>query len=128
MALCIASAILASTLLHRHIEETADMVTSTDQTNTQPTDSTMTRSDLPNASIRISIDRGGTFTDVHASWPDPYNPTGSRKETITKLLSQDPSNYKDAPTEGIRRILEHVTGDSLPRGEPLPTNKIGESI
>lgn len=91
----------------------------------QPT-SNMTRSDLPDASIRISIDRGGTFTDVHASWPDPYNPDGARKETITKLLSQDPSNYKDAPTEGIRRILEHVTGQSLPRGKPLPTDKIGE--
>ena len=25
---------------------------------------------------------------------------------FTQLLSEDPSNYRDAPTEGIRRILE----------------------
>jgi 5-oxoprolinase (ATP-hydrolysing) len=42
------------------------------------------------------------------------------------LLSQDPSNYPDAPTEGIRRILEIVTGQQVPRGVPLPTNKIGK--
>ncbi|AFR94607.2 5-oxoprolinase [Cryptococcus neoformans C23] len=71
-------------------------------------------------SIRIAIDRGGTFTDVHASWPGP----NGREESITKLLSQDPSNYKDAPTEGIRRVLETVLGKKVPRGSPLPTNKI----
>ena len=27
-----------------------------------------------------------------------------------KLLSVDTANYKDAPTEGIRRVLEEVTG------------------
>ena len=53
--------------------------------------------------IRISIDRGGTFTDVHASIP-------GRQDIILKLLSVDPANYKDAPTEGIRRILELATG------------------
>jgi len=42
-----------------------------------------------------------------------------------KLLSQDPGNYTDAPTEGIRRILETVTGEKLPRGQKLPTDKIG---
>ncbi|BFZ63712.1 hypothetical protein YB2330_004844 [Saitoella coloradoensis] len=62
--------------------------------------------------IRISIDRGGTFTDVHASIP-------GRPDVILKLLSVDPSNYKDAPTEGIRRILEIATGTPHPRGELL---------
>ncbi|KAL1886938.1 hypothetical protein Cpir12675_006834 [Ceratocystis pirilliformis] len=62
--------------------------------------------------IRISIDRGGTFTDVHASIP-------GRDDVILKLLSVDPANYKDAPTEGIRRILEIASGQSLPRGQPL---------
>ncbi|EGX91203.1 5-oxoprolinase [Cordyceps militaris CM01] len=62
--------------------------------------------------IRVSIDRGGTFTDVHASIP-------GRDDIILKLLSVDPANYQDAPTEGIRRILELATGLVLPRGEPL---------
>ncbi|PNP48930.1 hypothetical protein TGAMA5MH_00088 [Trichoderma gamsii] len=62
--------------------------------------------------IRVSIDRGGTFTDVHASIP-------GREDIILKLLSVDPANYQDAPTEGIRRILELVTGQQLPRGQPL---------
>lgn len=62
--------------------------------------------------IRISIDRGGTFTDVHASIP-------GRDDIILKLLSVDPANYKDAPTEGIRRILEIATGQPHPRGQLL---------
>jgi len=46
----------------------------------------------------FSIDRGGTFCDIFCELPD--------KSTIeTKLLSVDPTNYDDAPTEGIRRIL-----------------------
>ncbi|KAF6829256.1 hydantoinase B/oxoprolinase [Colletotrichum plurivorum] len=62
--------------------------------------------------IRISIDRGGTFTDVHAAVP-------GRDDIILKLLSVDPANYQDAPTEGIRRILELVTRETLPRGQLL---------
>ncbi|EGC42379.1 5-oxoprolinase [Histoplasma capsulatum var. duboisii H88] len=62
--------------------------------------------------VRISIDRGGTFTDVHASIP-------GRSDIILKLLSVDPSNYKDAPTEGIRRVLEIATGQKKPRGQQL---------
>lgn len=49
----------------------------------------------------FAIDRGGTFTDVFAK-----TPTG--KSIVMKLLSEDPSNYPDAPREGIRRILEQV--------------------
>ncbi|EXJ96274.1 5-oxoprolinase (ATP-hydrolysing) [Capronia coronata CBS 617.96] len=62
--------------------------------------------------IRISIDRGGTFTDVHASVP-------GKPDIILKLLSVDPGNYQDAPTEGIRRVLELATDESFPRGKPL---------
>jgi 5-oxoprolinase (ATP-hydrolysing) len=47
---------------------------------------------------QFSIDRGGTFTDIHCILP-------CGKEIVTKLLSEDPDNYPDAPTEGIRRIL-----------------------
>ena len=39
-------------------------------------------------------------------------------------MSQDPANYKDAPTEGIRRVLEIVTGTEIPRGAVLDTSKI----
>ena len=38
---------------------------------------------------------------------------------MVKLLSQDPTNYEDAPREGIRRILEIATGKPFPRGEQL---------
>ncbi|KAJ7058134.1 5-oxoprolinase [Mycena amicta] len=79
--------------------------------------------DVPDRSIRICADRGGTFCDVHASYPDPDN-EGERKDIVVKLLSQDPANYKDAPTEGIRRVLEIVTGTEIPRGAILETAKI----
>lgn len=49
----------------------------------------------------FAIDRGGTFTDVFTRLPDG-------RERVLKLLSRDPQNYKDAPTEGIRRVLEEV--------------------
>ncbi|KAH8885466.1 hypothetical protein GQ53DRAFT_728938 [Thozetella sp. PMI_491] len=62
--------------------------------------------------ITISIDRGGTFTDVHAIVP-------GKPDIVLKLLSVDPTNYPDAPTEGIRRVLEAATGETLPRGVPL---------
>lgn len=49
----------------------------------------------------FAIDRGGTFTDIYAKCP-------KGKVRVMKLLSEDPSNYQDAPREGIRRILEEV--------------------
>ena len=51
--------------------------------------------------FQFAIDRGGTFTDIWARCP-------SGKIVVSKLLSEDPSNYADAPREGIRRILEKV--------------------
>lgn len=68
--------------------------------------------------ITISIDRGGTFTDVHAIVP-------GRPDIILKLLSVDPGHYQDAPTEGVRQILELVTGRTHPRGQPLELDNIG---
>ncbi|CAG8594367.1 13574_t:CDS:10 [Funneliformis caledonium] len=79
--------------------------------------------------IRISIDRGGTFTDCIGSIPVPVSeeyPTG-RKEIVIKLLSVDPQNYPDAPREGIRRILEIASGKPFSRNEPVDTSLI-ESI
>ena len=43
---------------------------------------------------------------------------------VMKLLSEDPANYKDAPREGIRRVLEEVTGKKHPRDKPLDTSRI----
>lgn len=48
-------------------------------------------------------------------------------DIIIKLLSEDPSNYDDAPLEGIRRLLSRFEGCEIPRGEPIDTSKI-ESI
>ena len=64
---------------------------------------------IPDTSFRFSIDRGGTFTDVYAEVP------GDPKFRVVKLLSEDPQNYADAPREGIRRIMESVTGKSIPK-------------
>jgi 5-oxoprolinase (ATP-hydrolysing) len=41
-----------------------------------------------------------------------------------KLLSVDPNSYDDAPTEGIRRLLEEETGRQYPRGTPIDTSLI----
>lgn len=64
--------------------------------------------------------RGGTFTDCIG------NPgTGLLEDDIViKLLSEDPNNYKDAPLEGIRRILSKFTGHEIPREEPIDTSLI----
>lgn len=70
--------------------------------------------------FRFAIDRGGTFTDVYAE----YTEAGERKEVTLKLLSVDPANYKDAPTEGIRRVLEQVTGLQHPKDRPVDTSRV----
>ncbi|XP_059647017.1 5-oxoprolinase 1 [Cornus florida] len=68
--------------------------------------------------LRFCIDRGGTFTDVYAEIP------GQSGGRVMKLLSVDPSNYDDAPIEGIRRILEEFTEKKIPRTSKIPTDKI----
>jgi len=70
------------------------------------------------AGIQIAIDRGGTFTDVHAIVP------GREQDIVLKLLSVDPQNYSDAPTEGIRRILEKALEKPVPRGEPIDVSAV----
>lgn len=66
----------------------------------------------------FAIDRGGTFTDVWSRCPDG-------RIRILKLLSEDPQNYPDAPTEAIRRILEEETGRPHLRGQPVDAAQIG---
>lgn len=72
------------------------------------------------AGIKIAIDRGGTFTDCIG------NPgTGNLEDDVViKLLSVDPQNYADSNLEGIRRLLEKLTGEKQERGESLDTSKI----
>lgn len=69
------------------------------------------------ADIRVSIDRGGTFCDVLAE-------VDGRDPIVFKLLSEDPANYPDAPSEAIRRILEQVTGEKLPVHGKLDGSRI----
>ncbi|KAF7628420.1 Hydantoinase B/oxoprolinase-domain-containing protein [Aspergillus flavus] len=72
---------------------------------------------LPPPDINISIDRGGTFCDVLVQVPE-------REELVFKLLSEDPQNYRDAPTEAIRRALEIIEGREIPIGEKLDGSRI----
>ncbi|KAJ9590444.1 hypothetical protein L9F63_016531 [Diploptera punctata] len=67
---------------------------------------------VSNAKFQFAIDRGGTFTDIYARCP-------GGKIRLMKLLSVDPSNYQDAPREGIRRILEEEIGVPMPITEPI---------
>uniref|UniRef100_A0A2K5E207 5-oxoprolinase, ATP-hydrolysing n=1 Tax=Aotus nancymaae TaxID=37293 RepID=A0A2K5E207_AOTNA len=71
----------------------------------------------PEGRFHFAIDRGGTFTDVFAQCPGGH-------VRVLKLLSEDPANYADAPTEGIRRILEQEAGVLLPRDRPLDSSHI----
>ncbi|CCE82366.1 Piso0_002089 [Millerozyma farinosa CBS 7064] len=70
--------------------------------------------------IKIAIDRGGTFTDFYARIP-------GKEDLVFKLLSVDPANYNDAPTEGIRRVLESAHNVKIPKNEPLDITNV-ESI
>ena len=71
--------------------------------------------------FHFAIDRGGTFTDVVCKLPDGT-------ELVSKLLSEDPQHYPDAPTEGIRRYLQKYDTDSgvdYSRGQQVTTKNIG---
>eukprot|EP00929_Paragymnodinium_shiwhaense_P061341 TRINITY_DN30628_c0_g1_i1.p1 TRINITY_DN30628_c0_g1~~TRINITY_DN30628_c0_g1_i1.p1 ORF type:complete len:1327 (-),score=229.11 TRINITY_DN30628_c0_g1_i1:244-4224(-) len=73
--------------------------------------------------FRFCIDRGGTFTDVYAEVPTDGSVADATPRTL-KLLSEDPANYPNAPREGIRRILEQVTGKPHPRDQPLDASAV----
>ncbi|BCS20466.1 uncharacterized protein APUU_20898A [Aspergillus puulaauensis] len=67
--------------------------------------------------VNISIDRGGTFCDVLVQVP-------GQPDRVFKLLSEDPANYRDAPTEAIRRALEAIEGRAIPKGEKIDGSRI----
>lgn len=73
------------------------------------------------ADIRVAIDRGGTFCDVIAH----LHP--GRAPVTFKLLSEDPANYRDAPTEAIRRVLEMAGGQPIPVGQKLDGSRVGKA-
>ncbi|KAI7002615.1 Uncharacterized protein KC355_g9696, partial [Hortaea werneckii] len=81
----------------------------------------VTEIDADGLKVKIAIetslpppqDRGGTFTDCLGIVE------GREENIVVKLLSQDPSNYDDAPIEGIRCVLEQATGRPYPRGHKL---------
>ncbi|KAF4321449.1 hypothetical protein BBO99_00003208 [Phytophthora kernoviae] len=76
--------------------------------------------------LRFAIDRGGTFTDVYAEMDvlDEQGNVIQVRPQVIKLLSEDPANYPDAPREGIRRVLELMTGIPHPRDRPVDTSRI----
>jgi 5-oxoprolinase (ATP-hydrolysing) len=69
----------------------------------------------------FAIDRGGTFTDVVARASDG-------QVRIEKLLSESPSQYKDAALEAIRRVLLAEPGDvaEVRMGTTVATNALLE--
>jgi len=86
------------------------------------TSSTSTSSNNNNSKFSFCIDRGGTFTDVHCVLPGD-----GTKQVVSKLLSEDPLHYPDAPTEGIRRLLNEYSSKgkgSYPRGATIDTSEI----
>ena len=127
---------------------TTNMVTSTTTTEEQDPDPSTARLVVPSlqqvkedaageggdGKFHFSVDRGGTFTDVHCILPNGT-------QIVRKLLSEDPTHYNDAPTEGIRRILSEYTTattttttagtttgtatEQYPRGKPVNTTAIG---
>lgn len=65
-------------------------------------------------------DRGGTFTDCICK-------VINGDDILVKILSVDPKNYADAPTEAIRRVLEIHYKTSIPRGSELDLKDVGKS-
>ena len=72
--------------------------------------------------FRFAIDRGGTFTDIY--WEIFNTENGQKTVIVEKLLSVDPNNYNDAPTEVIRRILEGHLSKEFPKDEKIDTSRI----
>ena len=68
---------------------------------------------MSNGAWDFWIDRGGTFTDVIGR--DPEGRLHPRK-----LLSENPTAYRDAAVHGIRQLL------GVAAGETIPSGRIGE--
>jgi 5-oxoprolinase (ATP-hydrolysing) len=80
-----------------------------------------------NYKFRFNIDRGGTFTDIYCEYFINSESSTCTDKIVHKLLSQDQKNYEDAPSEGIRRILQQITKQEINKGTKIPSHFI-ESI
>lgn len=77
-----------------------------------------------------------TFTPKTARILTSYswaNIPGRKNDLVFKLLSVCPDLYPDAPTEGVRRILESATETSIPSGqlldlEPVESIRMGTTV
>ncbi|HIA01979.1 MAG TPA: 5-oxoprolinase, partial [Myxococcales bacterium] len=69
---------------------------------------------------RFWIDRGGTFTDVVACNP-------ARELSHMKLLSSQPTHYKDACIEAIRRLMKVPADTALP-AEQIQELRMGTTV
>ncbi|GAA4779809.1 hydantoinase B/oxoprolinase family protein [Stakelama sediminis] len=69
----------------------------------------------------FAIDRGGTFTDIVARCSDG-------RYRVEKLLSDNPGQYEDAASEGVRRVLvdEGGTLERVRMGTTVATNALLE--
>ncbi len=70
----------------------------------------------------FSIDRGGTFTDIVARTP-------KGRVLTAKLLSENPGQYEDAATAGIRMLMDAHGGgtiESVKMGTTVATNALLE--
>jgi len=75
---------------------------------------------MPSTNWQFWIDRGGTFTDIVARAPDGTLSTH-------KLLSENPSRYRDAAIAGIKSILG-IAGDApIPEGV-VESVKMGTTV
>jgi 5-oxoprolinase (ATP-hydrolysing) len=72
------------------------------------------------AAWQFWMDRGGTFTDIVAKKPD-----GSL--VTHKLLSENPTHYKDAAIQGIRELLGLSADEALPI-EMIDEVKMGTTV
>src|SRR3546814_17390155 len=59
--------------------------------------------------LQFWVDRGGTFTDIVALSPD-------RQVSSSKLLSENPEQYRDVAVAGIKQILGLTAGQAVPAG------------
>lgn len=86
--------------------------------------------ELPDASIRVAIDRGGTFTDVWASFPDvtgASEATGGRKEIVVKLrtsLHRPPASCCLADLLFVQSPSIHQTTETLPSRVSVESSRL----
>jgi len=75
---------------------------------------------MTSANWQFWIDRGGTFTDIVARAPDGTLSTH-------KLLSENPSRYRDAAIAGIKSVLGIANDSPIPAGV-VESVKMGTTV